>query len=42
MGEEKKEREMQLSWEWKKGYGQGDENKLYVQNWSNYGISARL
>lgn len=42
MGEEKKEREMQLSWEWKKGYGQGDENKLYVQNWRNYGISARL
>lgn len=42
MGEEKKERELKLSWEWMRGYGQGDENKLYVQDWRNYGISARL
>lgn len=24
------------------GYGQGDENKLYVKDWKNYGISAHF
>lgn len=24
------------------GYGQGDENKLYVKDWMNYGISAHF
>lgn len=24
------------------GRGQGDENKLYVEDWRNYGISAHL
>lgn len=42
MGGEGKKREAQLSWKWMEGYGQGDENKLYVQDWRNYGISARL
>lgn len=40
-GEEKK-MELQLSWKWMEGCGQGDENKLYVEDWRNYGISAHL
>lgn len=40
-GEEKKI-ELQLSWKWMEGYGQGDENKFYVEYWRNCGISADL
>lgn len=43
--EEEKGREkdrLQLSCKWIEGYGQGDENKLCVEDWRNYGISAHF